>query len=414
MGSLLGWSSGFSLWGVLAGASLVVACSATSDPPAGTGGSSNAGTGGSTSPGSGGADPATGGGGADTGGSAGATGGASGTGGLPSGGSGGTTPGTGGSDPGTGGTGGDVGTGGGSTGLVMPIERGNGRYVLEFDGLFFEVDANVGARIVTFALDGQNILTGPDAHAENYGSTLTLSPQNPSGGAVGSGWPPPAGLDTMPYQVSVEGEQVVMTSGATTVQGGTVQVTKRFTPDFVGGGVQVEYVLANVGAAAVSWAPWEISRALPDGITFFPTGDPTHRPKTELTLQDTGGWTWWPYDLADITKAGVPTHGGKIMADGSQGWLAHAAGGLLFVTRFMDIPVEQQAPGEAEISIYASRPTATVGAYVEIEPQGAFTTLQPGESLPWTVGWYLRALPEGADLVVGDPELIAFTQTLVQ
>ena len=40
---------------------------------------------------------------------------------------------------------------------------------------------------------------------------------------------------------------------------------------------------------------------------------------------------------------------------------------------------------EAEIQVYVNMRKT----FIELESQGAYTTLQPGEELKWTVTWYL-------------------------
>jgi hypothetical protein len=55
--------------------------------------------------------------------------------------------------------------------------------------------------------------------------------------------------------------------------------------------------------------------------------------------------------------------------------------------RFQDIAQEEAAPGEAEIQVYIDARKS----FVEIEAQGPYTELQPGEKLDWTVRWYLAA-----------------------
>ena len=52
----------------------------------------------------------------------------------------------------------------------------------------------------------------------------------------------------------------------------------------------------------------------------------------------------------------------------------------------------QPAPGEAEIQVYVNRGKT----YIELESQGAYTTLKPHEQLNWTVRWYLRPVEEAA------------------
>ena len=53
--------------------------------------------------------------------------------------------------------------------------------------------------------------------------------------------------------------------------------------------------------------------------------------------------------------------------------------------KFADLDKSQPAPGEAEIQVYVNRGKT----YIELESQGTYQTLQPGESLTWTVNWTL-------------------------
>ena len=58
------------------------------------------------------------------------------------------------------------------------------------------------------------------------------------------------------------------------------------------------------------------------------------------------------------------------------------------VKKFDDITPDQPAPGEAEIQIYVNAGKT----YIELESQGAYKTLAPGESLTWTVNWFMTPL----------------------
>ena len=78
-------------------------------------------------------------------------------------------------------------------------------------------------------------------------------------------------------------------------------------------------------------------------------------------------------------------------ADG-HGWLAYCANGLLLVKKFQDLKQGEPAPGEAEIQVYVNRGKS----YIELESQGAYTELQPGAELQWTVRWYLQPVKEAA------------------
>ena len=64
---------------------------------------------------------------------------------------------------------------------------------------------------------------------------------------------------------------------------------------------------------------------------------------------------------------------------------AYYSNGLLLVKKFQDLQEGQPAPGEAEVQVYVNRGKT----YIELESQGAYTTLAPGDHLDWTVSWYL-------------------------
>ena len=94
------------------------------------------------------------------------------------------------------------------------------------------------------------------------------------------------------------------------------------------------------------------------------------------------GAVWYKTDEANANR--------KINADG-KGWLAYCNNGLLLVKKFEDLDASQPAPEEAEVQVYVNRGKT----YIELESQGAYTTLKPHESLSWTVRWYLLPV-EGA------------------
>ena len=88
------------------------------------------------------------------------------------------------------------------------------------------------------------------------------------------------------------------------------------------------------------------------------------------------GAAWYKTDTANENR--------KINADG-KGWLAYLNDGLLLVKKFEDLSADAPAPGEAEIQVYVNRGKT----YIELESQGAYVTLAPGERLTWTVKWML-------------------------
>jgi len=277
---------------------------------------------------------------------------------------------------------------------VQPIQRA-GRYVLEFADIIFECDPALGARVTAFSLDGYNFLTGPEIDADNHGSTFWPSPQSDWG------WPPPEQLDRAPFQAAVNGAAIELV-GQPSAQLG-LRFSKRFSADPAKGAVVLQYSIENTGASSRSVAPWEVSRVHPNGLTFFPAGQarPGSGSFSPLQTLDAAGATWFAHDPASLSGDG------KLFADSSRGWLAHLAGDALFIKSFPDVGAAEQAPGEAEIEIYASR------AYVEVEQQGPYAPLASGETASWTVRWYARKLPAGLDASPGSQALLDLVEQTI-
>jgi hypothetical protein len=279
----------------------------------------------------------------------------------------------------------------GMSGLVQPVER-QGKYVLEFGELLFEIDPQLGGRITKCQIAGQNLLTGPEVDSVNFGSTFWPSPQQRWN------WPPVPEIDSQPYTGSVSGDSVMLVSGVG--QRAKVKVSKQFSARPSEGALDIEYTLSNEDSAAVSWAPWEITRVAAGGITFFPTG--MQSVNTQLALSVQGATSWFRHDPSMIAMGGQ-----KFSGDGSKGWLGHVAGDKLLLKRWADVPPAMQAPSpEAEVEIYAAP------GYVEIEPQGPYTQLMPGQSVSWKMRWYVRRLPGGLMPAVGSAELVQFAESL--
>ena len=273
-------------------------------------------------------------------------------------------------------------------------ELRDGRHVLAWDDISFEVDARTGGRVTALRLDGRNLLTGPEIDAGNFGSTFWTSPQS------AWGWPPVPELDHHEYRASIEESAIVMRSAPSASLG--VEIEKRFAADRARGAVLFEYRIHNLGALPIQTAPWQITRVGPGGLTFYPSGEGAF-PPSNLGVQDALGATWYDYDKASITEHQ------KHFADGREGWLAHVDRDALLVKTFPAVPRAAHAPGEAQIEIYAS-PEHT---YVEVEAQGAYETVEPGGALTWQVVWLARRLPEILPISVGSEALLAHVRALV-
>jgi hypothetical protein len=281
---------------------------------------------------------------------------------------------------------------------VLPVANGS-VYSFQFGDTQFSVDASRGGRIVTFALSGSNILTGPNVDGANFGSTFWPSPQSDWN------WPPLPEIDSAPYTANVDGA-VLSLSGSTAAALG-LAVDKQFSVDGEAGVVTIVYTLSNRGTQARKVAPWEITRVKAGGLTFFPMGPGGAHKGAQDLLNTTlvNGVAWFPYNASVITADQ------KVFADGLEGWIAHVDGDLLLVKSFGDTALAQAAPGEAEIEIYAN----AGHTYVEVENQGAYVSLAPGASATWTVRWILRKLDLTATPAsAGNAALLDLVRSLVK
>ena len=273
----------------------------------------------------------------------------------------------------------------------------NGNYQLAEASVYFEV-APAGARVLDVHLPGgANLLTGPSTDAVNFGSTFWTSPQSLWI------WPPPDSFDTAAFVVGGSDASLSFTGPVDDDFG--LQISKRFAPGAGTATIRAEYRITSVGGDG-TFAPWEITRVAPGGLTFYPTGADAPRAGGGFTLPSTqtaAGCTWYQHPGA------APGADQKLLADGSGGWLAHVAGDVVLVKKFADVPAGMTAPGEAEIEIFVDGK----GGYVEVEEQGAYQPLPAGQTLTWPVTWIVRPLPAGIDATAGSPDLVAFVQSLV-
>jgi Domain of unknown function (DUF4380) len=266
-------------------------------------------------------------------------------------------------------------------------------YAIEFGPYAVEVDPADGGRIAAFSLDGRSVILPRGESPEAYGSSFWPSPQSDWG------WPPPAALDKWEWKLTVEGSALVLESRVDEKLG--LSATQRIAADAPRGAVDIAFTLHNRGSAPRRVAPWQNTRVRPGGLTFYPGAEPT-LPHSTLKLAPTDGVVWFAHDPATMKESG------KSFGDGAEGWLAHVDGDLVFVKVFPEVPRAAQAPGEAEIELYAD-PGHT---YVELEEQGPFRELGPGARTSWTVTWRLRRLPAAIVATVGNKDLLALARAL--
>ena len=271
------------------------------------------------------------------------------------------------------------------------------QYVVSVQDLSMTVDAAHGGKILSFKLGdreviAQNPATAPQPeqpapeggrprmrwfNPNSYGSTFWTSPQKEWN------WPPVPEYDNLPYTAEIKDGPVkildvavpaLFLEGQVSKYG--YRIRKTITVDPSDLAFVVTYSIVNESGETRQVAPWEITRVPNGGILEFDAKpeDVTPADLMKVTFDDNKA----------TLEVDVANENRKINVDG-KGWLNFRDNGLVMTKRFADIAQEDAAPGEAEIQVYIDARKS----FVEIEAQGPYTELQPGEKLDWTVRWYL-------------------------
>ena len=251
-----------------------------------------------------------------------------------------------------------------------------------------------GAKIMSLKYKNQEVISQQTA-PESFGSTFWTSPQKEWN------WPPVQEFDKGVYQVEDLSEGgFVMTSEVS--QKLKYRIRKEFTVDEKDNAIVITYSIINESDETRQVAPWEITRVANDGgVIFFDASLDGITPAGVLSFKSDHGAVWYQPDEAPQNR--------KINADG-KGWYAYCNNGLLLLKVFNDLPSGEvaggPAPGEAEIQVYVNRGKT----FIELESQGAYTTLKPHEQLSWTVRWYL--LPVEGDATPSEELISAVRQAV--
>ena len=263
------------------------------------------------------------------------------------------------------------------------------------------VDAAHGAKILSFKLgDKEVIAQNPAAVQANeegqprrrwfnpnsYGSTFWTSPQ------AEWNWPPVPEYDSLPYAGGAEDGAFFQAQGPVKYLNTYVpalvavgqpsrfgyRVQKTFTADPADGAIVIIYSIINESDETRKVAPWAITRVPNGGYLEFDAKaeDVTPLDLMKVSFDENGARL--DIDVANQNR--------KINVDG-KGWLKFHDNGLVLTQKFPDIAPADAAPGEAEIQVYIDARKS----FVEIEAQGPYTELKPGEKLEWPVRWYLAA-----------------------
>ncbi len=248
------------------------------------------------------------------------------------------------------------------------------------------VNAKEGGKIISYKY-GETEMISQLRMQNQYGSTFWTSPQKEWN------WPPVTEFDRAAY--NDESHLCKRTFGDNTQslfltsQIGRklpFQILKQYAPDPKGKFIRISYTIINKGDETRKVAPWEITRVISDeeALIFFDAPVESITPANLIPFKGEAGASWYNFETGGQNR--------KINADG-KGWLAYAANGLLMIKKFDDLTPTQPAPDEAEIQVYVNQGKT----YIELESQGEYKTLAPGEGFTWDVDWYLIPLKDKAE-----------------
>ncbi len=277
------------------------------------------------------------------------------------------------------------GTGAMAQGRLFDLEAGKMRMTISVNG----------GRIVSLKYNETEFLTQASEH-ENFGSTLWPAPQS------NWGWPPYAVLDSMEYTAVRQGNILKMTSKPDTKSG--FQIEKTWQPAGKNS-VLINYLIRNISDQSKSVGAWEVTRFPCGGLAFFPDGGAADVPASKLKpdfMQKGINWL-------SINKQPIPQHL-KLYSTASEGWLAYAIHGMLFVKQFPDTKPEEYSPHQGEVEIYINKDKS----YTELENQGAYKTLKPGEALNYQEIWHLEPIPEKWKANAGNEKLVRMVRQTVK
>jgi len=273
----------------------------------------------------------------------------------------------------------------------------NSSYIINSGNKNMTIDPKKGGRIASFKLGNYEFLAGKDIEPDNYGSTFWPSPQS------NWNWPPPAVLDHEPYQVENKDKSIKVTSEKDHSTG--FQFIKEFSAGKKNR-LDITYSIVNISQEVKKVAPWEVTRAHKGGLIFFPNGEAFTGKKAfaQAPTETINGVVWYKIEKEKLKSSLLN------IADGSEGWIAYAIDGKLFIKKFEDIKPAMFAPGEAEISFYISGETD----YIEIELQGKYESLNPGEKSVFKVEWTAADIPADIKVEKGSKELVEFVRGIIK
>ena len=274
-----------------------------------------------------------------------------------------------------------------------------------------EVLPSEGGRLARVRYHGVDLVMPRGRVPGFYGDTFWPSPQERFD------WPPPPVLDAEPYEIVAETQCQLTLRSAPDPDFG-LQVDKHF--QIADHGMSFDFRLTNIWSRSQQVAPWQVTRATREGLLIWAAGEPfTDADRLQKQHEDPGCWFMHADSTATfdgLVSAGAHAAIGvpevrttsKYFTD-ARGWLAHVHHGILFLRVFPDLTPVQAAPRQGEVEMYFN----VERDYIELENQGAYVTLAPGQCLDYRVQWRFSTLPAALATDRLTPELVAEIEALL-
>lgn len=282
-------------------------------------------------------------------------------------------------------------------GQNMIKELPNGHHSLMHKNIAFEIDPDLGARIISAKIDENEVLLQERDGLQNWGSTFWPSPQSQWN------WPPPREIHLGKYTADIHGAKLKLQSETDLDLG--ISVIKWYSFNEQQNCLEIEYQIKNDTDSSMQIGPWEIVCVPAENSNvFFPLGESPENVQSTLEFEDIDGIGWFEYN-PDVLAGSQ-----KIFNNAKEGWLAYInENNTLFVKSFPLLSSSEIAPGQGNVEVYVSK----TFKYIELENHGKYTLLKPGESLEYTVRWYLLKIPESISNDSYSDELIDFVKSII-
>ena len=216
-----------------------------------------------------------------------------------------------------------------------------------------------GGRLLSTKINGVEFL---EQKAQQVGNTFWTSPQSDWE------WPPLKEHDEDDYQGRLDGAVLMLRSSVDSKLNFRIIKEYKLINEST---FSVKYGIVNHNDDAKKVAPWEITRVPALGLTEFKPS--VNNPSWgELQVENKNG---------KISFKHNHEHELKYFGFDDDGVITHTHSNITLSKKFKSANVDNAAPGESGIEIYAAK------EYVEVEQQGAYEVVEPGAILWWTVKW---------------------------